>query len=79
MRIALCVISPVKVIAKIVVVGIKSVVYVCLPISLSPLLCIKHFQLVGIKRGGYTGIEINLHLAVLAFLGGDDYYTIGST
>ena len=43
------------------------------------MLRIKHFQPVGVERGCYTRVEVNLHLAVLAFLGGDDNDTVGGT
>ena len=77
--IALCVIAPVEVISQAVTVGVQAVVHVCTPQYLAVLLGIEHFHLVGVGLYRYAGIEVNLDLAFLAFLGGDNNHTVGST
>ena len=74
-----CVVAPVVVVAQVVVVGVQSVVHIGLPEGTSPLAGIHRLNLVGIERGGHRGVEVDLHLAVLALLGGDDDHTVGST
>ena len=71
------VVAPVEVIAQRVVVGIEAVVDRCLPESASPLAGIHGFDLVGVERSSHAGIEVHLHLALLAFLGGDDDDAVG--
>ena len=77
--ITLCVIAPVEVISQAVTVRIQAVVHVCTPQHLSVLLGIEHFHLVGVGLYGNAGVEVNLNLAFLTLLGGDDDHTVGST
>ena len=73
------VVAPIEVVTKIVVVRVESVVDRSLPIGTSPFAGVHRLNLVCIERGCHAGIEVDLDLAILTFLGGNDNHTVGST
>ena len=78
-RHALLVVGPVVVIAEAVHVGVETIVDVALPHHLPELLGIEHLHAVGISLYGHAGVEVDLHLAFLATLGGDDDDAVSCT
>ena len=77
-RIAVCIISPIVVIAEAIVVGVHTVVDVSLPHYLTKLLCIQYTHFVRVHARGYAGVEVNFYFPLFTALGGDDDYAIGS-
>ena len=73
------IVCPVVSISQAIGIGVKTIVHITLPHHLSELLGIEHLHLVGIGLNGQAGIKVDSHLALLASLGGNDDYTIGST
>ena len=73
------VVAPVEVVTQIVVVRIYTIVHRGLPEGTPPLAGVHRLNLVRIKRGSHTGIEVYLHFTLLTFLRGNDNHTIGST
>ena len=73
------IVCPVVSISQAIGIGVKTIVHITLPHHLSELLGIEHLHLVGIGLNGQASIKVDSHLALLASLGGNDDYTIGST
>ena len=66
-------------VAQTVLVGVEAVVDIALPHHLSELLGVQHLHLVGVGLHGHAAVEVDVHLAFLAFLRRDDNHTICGT
>ena len=75
--IAAGVIAPVVLVAQGVHIGIQAVVHIALPHHLAEFLGIEDLHTVHVGLGGHGGVKVNLYLAVLAGLGGDDDDAVG--